>query len=262
MEMSFQGYIDNPLGIKGSVYSQRDTMKSIYTTKFDNIFLREAGKIEYKLYYNKNKDEYYIHLKIPSEEVEGFYYDVVIQFYTKNNALRINNSLVDYSVRFFSNDPAFVYTYLRVFMKHDMFIKFLGNKFPKIARKADPVQRNPYETPGYVKSLYFTFLFMKLRSLFTKSLYQEQGIHFSEGAISSKIRPFHVIMEEREQKKSENRKKKIDSKKKAKPNDISPTGMGDINRQATVKRTKNVKMTPKVGTASKTVKKVKSVKRI
>jgi len=45
--MSFQQYIDNPMGKRNAVFSQRDLFKQLYTEKFDKVFLREAGKINY-----------------------------------------------------------------------------------------------------------------------------------------------------------------------------------------------------------------------
>ena len=37
MEMSFQQYIDNPLGKRNAVFSQRDLFKNLYTEKFDKL---------------------------------------------------------------------------------------------------------------------------------------------------------------------------------------------------------------------------------
>lgn len=173
--MTFQQYIDNPLGRKNAVFSQREMFKEVYTKKWDAVFMREAGRLTYFLYYNKVADHWYAHIKIPSEVVPKFYYDVVIKFYTKNNALRVGNSLKDYDVEFFSNDPAFVFTYERVFHKNGMFIEELSPKASKMALKKDPNEKNPYGIPGYVKSIYFAWLFMKQANLFSKGQYTTSG---------------------------------------------------------------------------------------
>ena len=153
--MTFQQYIDNPMGKKNAVFSQKDIYKSQYTKKFDAVYMREAGRLTYFLYANKRADQYYAHIKIPSEVIPKFYYDVVIKFETKNNALRVGNSLKEYDVRFFSNDPAFVFTFEHVFHKNDMFIEELKPKASKIALRKFPKETNRFGIPGYVKSIYF-----------------------------------------------------------------------------------------------------------
>ena len=142
MEMTFKQYIENPLGKRNAVFSQRDMYKALYTDKFDKLFLREAGKINFRMYYDDN-DKFYIHIKIPSEGVKNFYYDAVIMFYTDDAAVHSQPTLENYNVKFFSNDPAFVFTYLRVFLKNDLFFEDLKVKSSKLALKEDTKQNNP-----------------------------------------------------------------------------------------------------------------------
>lgn len=179
MEMTFQQYIDNPLGKKNAVFSQRDLFRTLYTDKFDKILLREAGNIKYTLYQDKKHDRYVAHIKVPSETVNKFYYDAVIYFYTDDPAAHASGNLNDYKVKFFSNDPAFVFTYLRVFLKNDLFFEDMKPKSSKLALTKDPKEKNPYEIPGYSKILYFAFLYMKSRNLFNKSWYTEYAKDYS-----------------------------------------------------------------------------------
>ena len=185
--MTFQQYIDNPLGRKNAVFSQREMFKEVYTKKWDAVFMREAGRLTFHLYYNKAADHWYAHIKIPSEVVAKFYYDVVIKFYTKNNALRVGNTLKDYDVEFFSNDPAFVFTYERVFLKNGMFIEEFKPKASKVALRKDPDEKNPYGIPGYVKSIYFAWLFMRQANLFSKSQYTTSGNPYNAKLLMSNI---------------------------------------------------------------------------
>lgn len=187
MEMTFQQYIDNPLGKKNAVFSQRDLFRTLYTDKFDKVLLREVGKINYTLYLDKKHDKYVIHIKVPSETVNKFYYDAVIYFYTDDPATNASTNLNNYKVKFFSNDPAFVFTYLRVFLKNDMFFEDLKPKVSKLALTKDPVEKNPYEIPGYSKILYFAYLYMKNKNLFNKYLYQETGRPYSAKELLSHI---------------------------------------------------------------------------
>lgn len=172
--MTFEEYIVNPMGKNNAILSAavRETQRNIYSTKFDNILLRENGKIDYFLY--KGKDEtYYAHIKIPSEVVKNFYYDVVIKFIGSTKTGANLSNLDKYQVQFFSNDPAFVYTYTYVFKNKGLFIKELSTKMSSKALRLAPKEKNPGQMVGYVKSLYFAYLFMKQRGLFNKLKYQE-----------------------------------------------------------------------------------------
>ena len=48
-----------------------------------------------------------------------------------------------------------------------------------MALRNKPEERNPYEIPGYVKSLYFCFLHMKSRSLFNKTYWKNYAEDFN-----------------------------------------------------------------------------------
>ena len=187
MEMTFRQYIDNPMGKHNAVFSQRDLYKSLYTEKFDKIFLREAGKIDFVLYIDKTNDRYYAHIKIPSETVKDFYYDAVIMFYTDSAEKRASSTLHDYFVKFFSNDPAFVFTYLHVFLKNNIFIEDLKSKSSKLALKNKPDIKNPYGIPGYSKIIYFAYIFMQNKNLFNKSMYISYGETYSSKKLASNV---------------------------------------------------------------------------
>lgn len=170
--MTFDEYITNPMGRSNAVLSAgvREAQRKIYSSKFDNILLRENGKIDYNLYKGKG-DVYYIHIKIPSEVVENFYYDVVLKFTGSANLASSTTGLDKYQVQFFSNDPAFVYTYAYVFRKKGLFIQELSRKMSSKALRSPANEKNPENQVGYVKSLFFAYLFMKNRGLFSKIKY-------------------------------------------------------------------------------------------
>lgn len=170
--MTFDEYIVNPMGKSNAVLSAavREAQRNIYSKKFDNILLRENGKIDYYTYKGKGA-VYYIHIKIPSETVEGFYYDVVLKFTGSSGIVATASGLDKYQVEFYSNDPAFVYTYAYVFNKRGIFIKELSSKMSRTALKDAAKEKNPENIVGYVKSIYFAYLFMSQRGLFSKTNY-------------------------------------------------------------------------------------------
>ena len=122
--MTLEEYIANPMGKNNATFTplMRESVKKSYKAKFDNVMLRENGKIGYYLYKDNKNNAYYIHLKIPSEVIENFYYDVVFKFFTSSDQdTGGGKNLEKYQVQFFSNDPAFVYTYAYVFAHNDLF---------------------------------------------------------------------------------------------------------------------------------------------
>lgn len=236
--MTFQQYIDNPLGKKAAVFSQRDMYKDLYTKKYGAVLLRENGSFTTKMYYDKKNDRYFMYMKIPSEVVEKFYYDVVIEFYPIDGSNATANDLHNYGVRFFSNDPAFVFTYEYVFSKNDLFIKELKPKASKVALKNRPEERNPYEIPGYVKSIYFCFLHMKSRSLFNKTHWKNYADTFSAKKLLDQIENTDKKVADRQRLGIEVAKKKRDSAKKERNERVS----NSQQRRSTVKTDHNVKV--------------------
>lgn len=260
MKTTFDNWIINPMVKDNAVFTHRDMYKNMYKEKFDKILLREAGKIDYTLYFDKKKDRYYAHIKIPSEVVQKFYYDVVIEFFTNDNAIRADKSLSNYNVRFYSNDPSFTFTYLRVFKKNDMFINQLSEKAPKLALKKDPKEKNPYEVISYVKSLYFAYLFMKSKNLFSKIIYTTYGQSYNEKHLVSTVRNAENVISERQEKgkKIEDEKKKTKSQP-SKPNQIISSNNIPVNSRSRITTTSKV---GKVSNSSNKTKFIKKTKKI
>ena len=167
MEMTYDQYIQNPMGISNAVFSNRNMYRELYMNKLAKIMVREMGKVDYTLYKSKNK--YYVYIKIPSEVIEKFYYDVVIEFSPPKDKKLNDSSLSNYTVKFYSNDPSFVYTFAHAFLKNNMFIDELKGVMSKEAIKKVAVEKNPGNQIGYVKSLYFAYLILKKENVFNKN---------------------------------------------------------------------------------------------
>ena len=250
MKMTFSEYIQNPAGKQNAVFSQREMYRTIYTQKLDKILLRENNKIDYTLYTNGN--EYYIHIKIPSEAIEKFYYDVVVRFFSDDNTSAVKPSLKSYNVQFFSNSPDFVFTYAHVFMEKDLFIEELKPKMSKLAVKKAANIKNPDGVVGYVKGLYFTYLIMENRGLFTKSKFniyakkfnKRELLHNIENADDkiAKRKEEAIKKEKKEKRKSEPPREKEDKIFIKPSNSVNPiTKIGTTKSTKTVKRTSSIK---------------------
>lgn len=244
--MTFEDYIVNPLGKNNAVFSNRDMYKNLYTEKWDRILLREAGKINYKVFRDSSNDIYYIYINIPSEIVPKFYYDVVVQLYPIGEENVLHTNLKNYGVRFYSNDPSFVFTYLRVFLKHDMFIESLKNKSPRLALKKDPVEKNPQEIIGYVKSLYFAYLFMKSKNLFNKTYLNTICATYHKGVLDGMVRDASSVIAKRQELGEKLAKDKAKEKRRA-------INTAEANRKKSLdSRTPTIGSDLKIGTVSTT----------
>lgn len=257
MKMAFQQYIDNPMGKKNAVFSQRELFKNLYTEKFNTVFLREAGKINYTLYQDTKKDNFYIHIKVPSETVKNFYYDVAIKFYTDDPVAHSSNTLDKYYVKFFSNDPAFVFTYLHVFLENDLFFEDLKPKASKIAIKKEAKERNPYGIPGYSKIIYFAFLFMKNKNLFYKPAYSGSDKYSAKELLNHVEHTDVKIANRQELGEKQRKEEKREKEKSVKRTEIKS---GSDNIKST-KIVGNIKNTKRIGNVKRTSS-VRTTKRI
>ena len=273
MEMTFQQYIDNPLGKRNAVFSQRDMYRNLYTDKYNKLVLREAGKIVSSLYIDKKTNRYIIHVKVPSESVKNYYYDAVVCFYTNDPAIAASGSLDGYSVKFFSNDPAFVFTYLRAFLKHDLFFEDCKPKASKQALENDPTTTNPYELPGYSKILYFTYLYMKSKNLFQKHMFVNFGESYTKTKLLNNIEHTDVKLSKGKELRSMQAKEAAKVRKMERANKLNtmnslptdtssaPKGNVKLTKAAktvgAVRRSPTVKATKSANTVKTTSKKSK-----
>ena len=214
--MTFEEYIKNPLGKKSTVMTNRNVYHLLYSSKWDTVMVRENGLIIYHLYIDN--DIYYAHLKIPSEVVPKFYYDVVARFSPtkENKKLGVQkSSLLDYDVQFYSNDPNFVFTFAHAFRRHDMLIKDLDNKMSVAAIKKKPTEKNPSDELGYVKSLYFLYLAMKKLNLFSKVKWEAEAKKYDKKVWLSTVTHADDKIRDRQKKgeliAKERRLKKVDT---------------------------------------------------
>lgn len=266
MRMTFNQYIQNPMGIANAVISNREMYRKFYNEKFDKIVLRETGRLnnmENHLY--KDGDRYIAYLKIPSEVVPQFYYDVVIEFTepkTKDKNIKkkiTGNSLEDYYVRFYSNDPSFVFTFCHAFIKNDMFFKEFSNKMSKQAIKNRAVQKNPKDVVGYVKSLYFAYILMSRRGLFNKLKYVEKyNKHALDVRVMDADKKILLRQEEaaklQKQQKIEKQRNKINRKDNLEKEIPTTQQKGNLGKVGTIGVTKKI-------TTSRTTKTINAIKK-
>ena len=254
METTFDQYINNPQGMKNAVISHREMYRAMYSAKLDAIYVRENGKIDFIVY--KSKKDYIVHMKIPSEAIENFSYDVVLPFRPPNAAVELQPNITNYNVRFYSNDPSFVYTFAHAFRKNDLLIKDLEPRMSKEALKQVAKEKNPDNQIGYVKSLYFAYLIMENKNLFAKIRLDSMSNPYDKKELLSNVEDADTKIRERQEAKPTPKKK---DKSNQLPEEEPPKTNERITKRSPV--TKLVTKTPKTASVKK-VKSTKKVKRI
>lgn len=259
MNMTFDQYTQNPMGVANAVFSAREMYRAMYTEKLNKIMVREMGKITYHLY--KSKSKYYTYIKVPSEVVDKFYYDVIIEFTPpKDIKSKTSRTLKDYTVRFYSNDPSFVFTFTHAFIKNGMFITEFSDKMSKEAIKHKATMKNPKDEVGYVKSIYFAYLIMQKYDLFNKIKYFDK---YDEKHVKRMVMDADTKIAQRTEegaKKSKGKKKaarelkELSDRKNIIPREMQTRQTSSSNKIRTtkstpsmVKKTSNVKKTKITG---------------
>lgn len=183
LKTTFPRYIQKP-SIVGNTNTQIKLIEANYRSRFDSIMVREGGLLTYVLY-KDDTGNYYAHIKVPSEVVEKFYYDVIIKF-NESKLNKFSPTLKTYDIQVFSNDPAFVYTYAYAFNTHGLFLKDFESKMGKYFLNTKAREKNPNSEIGYVKSLYFAYFIMEIKDLFKKDSWRK-ALPYKASSLSNNI---------------------------------------------------------------------------
>ena len=218
MNMSLEQYILNPMGKKNAVLNAtaREAIASDYIKRYGRLMMREHSHIQYYLYKDEDKNKYIAHFLIPSETIDKFYYDVLLEFTTDSNIQGDGSNLFKYNCRFYSNDPAFVYTYAYVFRSNGLLIEQLNSKMSKDALHKEAKEKNPGNNVGYVKTIYFAYLYMKSRGLNQKSTFTSQASRLTYASILSKIEDADSKITKRVEAGDKIKKRKAHEKERSK----------------------------------------------
>ena len=207
--MTFREYINNPYGTSSIPIQARESLKASYADKLDKIYLRENNK-EFKRVMFKDKSSWYLYLQVPSEVIPNFTYDVVIQFIDPDKY----ESLYDCQVKFFSNDPAFMYN-AYVYDKNKLLIEALKSKLPREAVGIKS-QKNPRNVPGYIKSIYFAYLMCKRYGFANKVYFDTNSRKYNKLELlnlvehsSDKLRDRQLAQESQKQIQKNSKEKNI-----------------------------------------------------
>ena len=245
---------------KGAVKIPAGEMIEKYRKQYDAMKTRNL-KFKHEVHALMPGARAIVHVKVPSETVDNFFYDVVIEFdpfINGNVAGKRAHSFEDCHVKVFSNCPSFVYTYAYVFyhMKDpergsdSMIIDKFNQKIPKdrlmikgleksLGEKPltdDPVVRNPYGLPLFDKSIYYAIFYIIETLNVDRTVYNKRMI--TEKQFLQGIPDFDYLMtlrKSQEQKMRERKRKETRAKTKqfedherdlARVNRLSSSGNG------------------------------------
>jgi hypothetical protein len=158
--------LQNPSGPYSAYFARRDLTIRNLEERFHKI-MKDAKDFKYEIF--KNKNDFIFYFKIPSETYEKLFYDVVLQFSPISEQSVSDLSLNNYSVKLFSNAPNFLFTYAYVYNQDGILIDFLKKKISEKALNEPPNIKNPIQSYGFEKSVYFALLYIKIHRLNIKS---------------------------------------------------------------------------------------------
>ena len=143
-------FLVSPFGL-----SQNMEKDMKYKLRYDSMNASSKIKVEG---YTSITDDYYIHLKVPSESDSTRMYDVVIRFFNPDR--KVFDNLGKYYIQFFSNSPGFMFQYAVLYKLHGFLIEDLYNKMdPEFINKL-PEKSNPNMKMTYDSSIYFACKFL------------------------------------------------------------------------------------------------------
>ena len=245
-----QQIYQNPAGKGSAQISSRYTVKADLKKRYDK--LKEDGK-EFELNVYGDEKTFVLVFKVPSEQKDekDLRYDVVLELIRGISGSSI--SLLRYYLRFWSNSPAFKFTYAHAAYKNGWIPKWLVSKTSRKSRVTAAKVRNPTDRMGFEKSIYFAILYLEENELF-KVQYLTK---LSKGLINKKFLESLVAgMDEKEKEYNINKIEKSLNKKIEKEKDLEiPT---DEKVKTKVKRNFLGKKIQKVKSSIKS-KKIKKV---
>lgn len=166
----------NPFGKGQAVFAYRNHIKELsrrYEEKIKDLISVQV--LEYQ-------NSYFFLVKVPSESNDKnpkttIFYDVLFEFIPANPFMRENHAtIMDYDIKLYSNDPAFIYTFTYVYYIKRHLITMPSGYYSRYAQKKPANVRNPYEMVGVTKTVFFAIHYLQSNHRFDKTWLKENSI--------------------------------------------------------------------------------------
>jgi hypothetical protein len=209
--MTINQFLQNPVGKGSASGARRDVIIENLQKRYSKLY-KESKKL-FRLSVIKSGPNYFFVFKIPSETYYKykFTYDVVIEFIPQGSS-GLDLTLNRYAIKVFSNNPNFLFTYAYVYNQDDIIIDFLKDKVSKKALTDPPDKRNPNQSYGFEKSVYFALLYIMDKKLYTKAFLKTQETSLE--LVHENVLSCDEKLEQNKQMKLKEQQEKKDSLKK------------------------------------------------
>lgn len=148
--------LTNPTGSGTAYTASREMIKEALRSKYYKL-IQQYKQIKVAVFKIKDTNRIIFYLEMPSEKYENLFYDVFVEVQEDPEISR--SRLTNFPVRFYSNSPSFTFTYTYVLNKEKKIIpEFLIAHCNRKALTEKPEVRNPMESMGFEKSIYFSLL--------------------------------------------------------------------------------------------------------
>lgn len=241
MKITLPQYIANPQG--GRVMSNTQVYRKFYQDKLDPLLLRENNEIPIQLFKDSNS-KFVVYIKVPSESAKNFFYDVVLEFESNESKVINSATIRDYNVRFFSNEPGFIFNFCYSFIQNGLFFDDMESKVGKLAKSQAAIVTNKNNQVGYCKSIYFAYLIMEQRGLWNKELFQAK---YSKANLLKMVLHSDIVLTNRQQAVADQKVKASKSHINAKSNKmessrtVKAVRSSNVTKAAAVSSSKRVK---------------------
>lgn len=154
LSISARTMIDNPSGSGSAFLASRRSIKKALDQGYSDI-VHKSGRYFIAIPFMDINGGLLFRVKVPSEDYKHnkIAYDVFIEIEPERPDRKLKASMRE--IRVYSNCPSFIFTYAYVFNKLDRIIPNFKDKIPKKALEEAPKIRNPVETLGFEKSIYY-----------------------------------------------------------------------------------------------------------
>lgn len=244
MEFTFDSYIKDKINdteakkFPFQLFGSNNPKLNSAESKFESVAKREENKFNYIIM--RDGTDYYVHIKVPSEVVPKFYYDVVLLFDMKDGSNF--KSVASRPLKVFSNDPYFCYTFGFALDHHNLIIPILKHKIGDTFLKQAAKVRNPNNKISYIKSLYFAYIIMNKEGLFSPSILKQKAISFDKSKLLQSIEQAITKIQKRQEEGKRIPKQRIeDAEPKSKISKFATNVVSSVTKINTVKTTSKTK---------------------
>lgn len=250
LKYTLKDYMNNPSGKGSTVIPNRQIIIEDFKKRYEKI--KEHHKFDTEIY--RNKDDYFFHILVPSEDKDKeITYDVIIQFTMLDEDFKNDININRYYVKFFSNCPSFTFTYAYVYNTNNIIVDGFETKYRDEVILNEPNTRNPNQIVSFEKSIYFACLHILSNTTYLNKLYLNS--HAKSLNINSLIKRVRttdkILVEYNKIKKNKEKYKEVQTKRTLNSKGINkkPTTSNKIKPTSKIKA-KN-KITAKTSTIRK-----------